>query len=184
MSACSITKACVISLLLTAVAHSVYALENTKTYTTDYSAANAASTIYKTVDANGKVSYSQAMPRNSIFIEEIAIAPAPQDQNVEDNKARLNRIRETAEELTEAREKREAKREQEEKKRLERLALMRAANQPPYERKVYVSYPLWWTYPHPYKHRPVHHPKHYPGVPARKHGMSPQMPLSSGLRLR
>lgn len=188
MNICCTAKATIISLLFMAVVQSAYALENTQTYATGYSAESTSSKIYKTVDVTGKVSYSQIKPQNSISLKEMILAPAPLQQNVVDNKARLDRIRETAVQLAEAREKREARREDEETKRLQRLALIRTARQPPYERKVYISYPLRWIYPHPHRHQPLHHSKHhrnhYPGVARHIPRKDPHLPLTSGLSFR
>lgn len=149
-------KLYIVSLPLILVTQSAYAHENTT------------AKIYKTIDASGKVSYSEDMTYDSIIIEEIVIAPAPQKRDIENYKARLDRIREITEDLTEAREKREAKREAAENERLERLALIRAANQSTYERKVYASYPLWRPFPQHFKSFPRHHKKHHFDLPVRK----------------
>jgi len=152
-------------------------------YATEYGSGYAPAVVYKSVDSTGKVTYSTTWPEDTVAIEEVAIKPGPSDEYVEDTRHRHEKIRETAQALTEAREKRAAKREEEEKKRLENLALRRSARPQVYERKVYVGWnPLWRLHP------PVAHygkyPHKYPSHPLRRPGLSRGIPLRTGTSLR
>jgi|GEM_PF-6671504 len=104
--------------------------------------------IYRSIDGEGRVTYSTARPNGSVSVRKIAIEPGPAEQTIEDNRQRYDRIRKASLELAKAREQRQAEREEKERKRLEWLALQRSASPPVYERTVYVGWrPLWWHYP-------------------------------------
>ncbi len=167
-------------LLLLCLAQPLYATG----YLTSYGTGNyMSSAVYKTVDSDGKVTYSTSLPRDSVSIQQITIIPGPADEYVEDTRQRLDRIRQTAQALTEAREKREAQRDKAAKERLERLALQRSARPQVYETKVYVGWnPLWWP------RKPRAHFGSYPQKPAstphHRPGLYSDRPVRRGINLR
>lgn len=171
--------ASMLGLLLITAVEPLFASGYMTSYATEYPSGYTPKAVYKSVDSTGKITYSTIWPTDTVAIDEIAIKPGPAAEYVEDSRQRLEKIRETALELTKAREKRAADREQAEKERLERLALQTSARPQVYERIVYVGWsPHWRLYP-PIGHYGEHHHK-YPSHPAHKPGLSRGIPLRSG----
>ena len=169
---------CLALLLLLSAHGAVFAAEDIAGYVTEF-IADSPTTVYKIIDSDGKVSYASGRPADSVSVEAISIGPAPSEAVRQDLRERYDRIRRTAQDLSDAREQRQAEREAQEKKRLERLALQRAARPQVVERRVYVGWrPLWWPSPHAGRdHGPFHkHPSHV----ARGPGLAPGIPLGPG----
>ena len=161
-----------------AVLGPLHAAGDTAGYVTELTA-DLPTTVYKTIDSDGKVSYSSHWPADTVSVEAISIGPSPTEALRQNQRERYDRIRRTAEDLSDARERRQAEREEQEKKRLQRLALQRAARPQVYERRVYVGWrPLWWPLPHagPHHGSPHKHPSRVVGGP----GLAPGTPLGPG----
>lgn len=156
----------------------VFAAGNNIGYVTEFTA-DLPTTVYKTTDSDGNVSYSSNLPADTVRIEAIPIGPAPTAAVRQDLRERYDRIRRTARNLSDAREQRQAEREEQEEKRLKRLALQRAARPQVYERRVYVGWrPLWWPLPHAGRH---HRPfQKHPSPVVRGPGLAPGIPLGPG----
>jgi hypothetical protein len=137
--------------------------------------------VYKSVDADGKVTYSAHGPKGSVSIEEIAIEPRPSVEAIENRRRRYRQISEVSLALSRAREKRQAEREEKEMKRLERLAWQQMARPRVYERTVHAGwYRAWW--PAPGHHR---RPGYWnPSAPRQSPGPLPSTPLHPGRRLK
>ncbi len=130
-----------------ALARPASAAQDVAGYVTEFERESPA-VVYRSIDDTGRVSYSTALPGDSVSVRKIAIEPGPADETIEHNRQRYDRIREVSLELAKAREQRQAEREEKERKRLEWLALQRSASPPVYERTVYVGWrPLWRHYP-------------------------------------
>ena len=168
-----------LALLLSILAQGpVFAVGNMEGYVTECKM-DLPTTVYKTIDSAGKVSYSSNWPADTVSVEAIPIGPAPTEAVRQELRERYDRIRRTARDLSDAREQRLAEREEQEKKRLQRLALQRAAQPQVYEKRIYVGWrPLWWPSPHAGRHHGQFH-KH-PSRVVRSPGLAPGIPLGSG----
>lgn len=72
-----------------------------------YSSVSVADTIYKSVDKNGKVSYSTTPPKDSETSTEVDIAPPPSEDRIKAAQERQKRNAEAAEILDENRKRRD-----------------------------------------------------------------------------
>ena len=130
--------------------------------------------IYKSVDAEGNVTYSSEPPDDSVNVERIRVAPSPGEEQLRAAQERERRISESANTLADQREQREEARRKADREAAERRAA-EAQRQPTYEERrrdrYYYGYPGLW-YPIPPLHpgqpgRPPHRPHHpiAPGNP-------------------
>lgn len=133
-------------------------------------AAEAGNTLYKSVDEEGRVTYSSTPPEDAVEVEGLRVPPGPSAQTKEEARARVKAIeersREQYQELKEGR-KRAAqarveaqereRREQEEAERQRRLE--ESLDRPSYGWSYSRPYwPVWgWGYPSP--HPPIHLPR-------------------------
>lgn len=113
---------------------------------------SAAEPVYKSVDSEGRVTYSSTPLEDAVEVEDIVIFPAPGEERVRETEERLGETREIAKQLEEARKQRESLRE-EARKRDESVPEPRLSEREP-ERYPYYVYPYWGRRPH-YPHRPV-----------------------------
>ena len=122
------------------------------TYVT-FLANNATSqNVYKSIDANGRVTYSFSVPDSALSTESIALSPPPDQRDIDAHATRQQTLAQAAQELDDARAQREAERNEREKQRLELMALSSQARQPDInEHSVYVGYPYW-----PWRARPYY----------------------------
>jgi hypothetical protein len=88
------------------------------------------SSVYKTIDQYGNVTYSYSIPYGAVAAEELDIAPGPTHQSVAEHLYRQQRIADTARMLDAERRQRQAAREAAEQRWLERQALLNAGRQP------------------------------------------------------
>jgi hypothetical protein len=72
-----------------------------------FSTAAHADSIYKSVDENGKVTYSATPPQNSEQIKKIEIQPPPSDEDIKSAKQRHQKLQQAAGALDEDRKKRD-----------------------------------------------------------------------------
>ena len=129
--------------------------------------------IYKSVDADGNVTYSSQPPDDSVNVERIRVAPSPGEEELRAAQERERRISESANTLADQREQREEARRKADREAAERQAA-EAQRQPTYEERrrdrYYYGYPGLW-YPIPPLHpgqpgRPPHRP-HHPIAPGK-----------------
>lgn len=158
--------------IIAAVAQAVAvpALQATGTiasYSAEYRPAQSAQVVYKSVDSNGKITYSARRSVDAVSSKKITLKQAPSTDTIDHRRQRYAKLSEGAAALAQARLKRQAEREAEEMKRLERLALLRSVRPQIIEKKVVVGWnPLWHRYPVGH-HRPPYgkHPPHPAGRP-------------------
>lgn len=62
-----------------------------------------AETIYRSVDANGNVTYSNKPPENAVNVDKVSIQPGPSDAEQREAQERLQRQETTANEMSEER---------------------------------------------------------------------------------
>ncbi|MBV1932618.1 MAG: hypothetical protein KUG71_12980 [Porticoccaceae bacterium] len=143
-------------------------------------------TVFKSTDSAGRISYGDKPSKEAIDFELIEIAPASESSDAELDK-RLERMVATTKRLQEDRQARELQREKE-----------RESNTPEQASVVYypAADPTYYRYPssHRRKHRPDHHPHsgqnplylddHYPYAPYdRRSSHYRREPYSVGVNL-
>lgn len=153
-------------------------------------AAFGADRVYRSVDEEGRVTYSSQPPKDAVEVEGMDVGPEPSAQTTEEARARVKEIEQRTDaqfqammerRRLEAQARREA-REEAERRRLEREAADRqrrideSLDRLAIERPYYRRYPLDWRWPYR-PPRPIHrnHPprqRHYPII-------SPNRPYDS-----
>lgn len=139
-------------------------------YSTDYRVGHTPEVVYKSVDSNGKISYSSRRSADAVSSVRIMLKKSPSADTIDDTRQRHEKLSEGAAVMAEARLKRQAEREAEERKRLERLALLRSARPQIIEKTIVVGWnPLWRGYPGGHhRHTSKKHPSHPSGRPHRR----------------
>ena len=111
-----------------------------------------AQTLYKSVDEQGHVTYSETPPADAVETKSVPIAPGPSRENAERARERARAMAEEADtkyqELMERRKEEEEARKKAERERADREAAerQRAADESSYE----GPYPYGWRWPYPY----------------------------------
>lgn len=121
----------------------------------------SAQVLYKSVDAQGRVTYSEHPVAGAVKTEGVPIAPGPSPEEAERAKARVQAIEEAADteyqELMERRKQEAEAREEAERQRAEREAREAFERQRYADDGTYIrSYPYGWRWPYP--HPPIHPP--------------------------
>lgn len=167
MSGRSVFTAIILSVAQAVVVPSLHATGAMGTYSAEYNAGHAPQVVYKSVDSNGKITYSARRSAEAVSSVEMRLKPAPSTDTIDDSRQRYEKLSEGAATLAQARLKRQAEREAEQMKRLERLALVRSARPQVIEKKVIVGWkPLWHPYPGSHhRHTSKKHPSHPAGRP-------------------
>ncbi|MBT8128575.1 MAG: hypothetical protein KJP10_01205 [Gammaproteobacteria bacterium] len=139
-------------------------------YSADYRAGYSPEVVYKSVDSNGKISYSSRRSADAVSSEKIMLKQSPSADTIDATQQRYEKLSEGAAALAEARLKRQAEREAEERKRLERLALLRSARPQIIEKTIVVGWnPFWRRYPGGHhRHASKKHPSHTAGRPHQR----------------
>ena len=126
-----------------------------------------ATRIYKSIDANGNVTYSSVPPENAEHVEKMHV---PNNYNVDSSStdtSNFDQIKAAAEELEADRKQREQEREEAREKLAEKEATKPAEKPPEREIHYYPAYPPYY-YPYPGRPRPPRppHPRPRPPQPA------------------
>ena len=166
----SLFTAVVVAIAQAVVVPALQATDATGPYSTEYNAEHAPPVIYKSVDSNGKITYSARRSADAVSSVKMRLKQSPSADTIDDNRQRYEKLSEGAARLAQARLKRQALREAEEMKRLERLALLKSTRPQVIEKKVVVGwYPRWHRYPGGHHHLASNtHPSHPAGRPHQR----------------
>jgi hypothetical protein len=147
-----------------------------------FMSAAQAGPIYKSVDENGRVTYSSTLPENSKEFTKVEILPAPSQDRIEDAQQGHERNVRAAELLDENRKKRNEILAEENRRKLEKQKQLQKKTEQK-ESEDHNVYPYYLPrypgiYPPPYKpgyDRPVHdHPRR--GLPQSDHPIKNRPP--------
>ena len=67
----------------------------------------SAQTVYKSVDSQGRVTYTDKPPPNAAKVEEVSVQPSPSDEAQREARERVQRDQEKANQMRDARERRQ-----------------------------------------------------------------------------
>lgn len=104
--------------------------------------------VYRSIDGDGRVTYSSMVPEDVVEVEQLALPAPPDRRSIDERQSRQREMRQAAQQLAEARERREQQRLDEEQQRLERLALWNRSRPPlRMEHNLYIGHPYRpWRY--------------------------------------
>ena len=132
-----------------------------------------ATRIYKSVDANGNVTYSSRPPSDAVTIEKITLTRDYDVTPDTDTLANIDAIKQTADKLEQERMQREKKRK-EAQAEAEKQAKKQTNTPPETVIRYYPVYPFYYypgkpypPRPHPHRPRPPHSPIPMPSSPSR-----------------
>lgn len=139
----------------------------------------AAQQVYKSVDANGNVTYSSTPPPDARAAEPVDLPPTPPAAEIEAAQQREKSLQELGDQLSQERQELEAKRAEERKAVREEAALQQPAQTPADSGDDWgygwwiPGYPNYRPHPHP---RPPYPPRPVPPRPDRDPTAPPDHP--------
>lgn len=127
--------------------------------------------VYRSIDTEGNVTYSEEPPEQAQSVKVVPIDPPPTEQEVEEAARKREQDQSLAEQMEQSRQAREQQRAEQEKEKRQReieqaqLQRLQQYDQQRYQYDGYATpYYPWYGRP-PYYHGKPHHPGHRPVQP-------------------